>query len=259
MHCLLQQKQQLQLRHYSSTTSTTSTSVGGEPLIGQEQDTIIIDDATPIYQQQQHHHHHCHHEHHENHEISNSSDGNGNSGVAIGKIDLYMAAQFKCGKCQTHNSHVFLKKTYEEGQVIVRCPGCKNLHLIADNKGWFGDERNVEQILRAQGKKVRHLSANEVMQLATGNSPFTAAPSSSSAVTNNGVDGDINDGEDGAATQIEFTAEHLAQIQDAIDRRVARTRERILAEEEKLKKILRTQQQQQQDEEDEELLPPVVV
>lgn len=24
-------------------------------------------------------------------------------------------------------------------QVLIRCPGCKALHLIADHLGWFGD------------------------------------------------------------------------------------------------------------------------
>jgi len=33
--------------------------------------------------------------------------------------------------------------------VLIRCEGCDNLHLIADNLGWFRDERvNIEDILR---------------------------------------------------------------------------------------------------------------
>lgn len=48
------------------------------------------------------------------------------------------------------------------GVVIVRCDGCENLHLIADNLKWFGDERNIEEILREKGEEVRHLDINSV-------------------------------------------------------------------------------------------------
>jgi protein import protein ZIM17 len=49
---------------------------------------------------------------------------------------------------------VISKKSYEEGVVLVRCPGCENLHMIADNLGWFGEERNVVELMRAKGEAV---------------------------------------------------------------------------------------------------------
>eukprot|EP00667_Euglena_gracilis_P029842 EG_transcript_40131 len=76
-------------------------------------------------------------------------------GPGLGPPDADMAAMFTCGACETRVLKTFTRHSYEKGVVIVECPGCHNLHVLADNLGWFGDEKNVEEILRAKGEEVR--------------------------------------------------------------------------------------------------------
>ena len=52
---------------------------------------------------------------------------------------------FTCNVCQHRSARTFSKDAYEVGVVLIRCEGCDNLHLIADNLGWFRDENvNIE-------------------------------------------------------------------------------------------------------------------
>jgi protein import protein ZIM17 len=71
---------------------------------------------------------------------------------------MYTCAVDGCG---TKQVRMFSKSSYERGVVLVRCDGCDNLHLIADNLGWFsqdgapsGEPLNIETILRQKGESV---------------------------------------------------------------------------------------------------------
>jgi hypothetical protein len=75
----------------------------------------------------------------------------------LGKLQkLKKSLSYTCNKCNTRNPRIISKLAYEKGIVIVRCDGCDNLHLIADNLDWFQNPsgKNIEEILAAKGEKV---------------------------------------------------------------------------------------------------------
>ena len=46
---------------------------------------------------------------------------------------------------------------YQLGKIIIihRCEGCDKLHLIADNLGWFDDNKiNIETIMKEKGEEI---------------------------------------------------------------------------------------------------------
>ena len=78
-------------------------------------------------------------------------------GKGIGTKDANMALVFECRVCQTQAIKQFSKQSYEEGVVLIECPGCKNKHVIADNLGWFfdmGENNNIEKQMKAEGQEV---------------------------------------------------------------------------------------------------------
>ncbi|KAI7864355.1 DNL zinc finger-domain-containing protein [Spinellus fusiger] len=65
---------------------------------------------------------------------------------------------FTCEVCDQRSNHVMSALSYTKGVVLIQCPGCKNRHLIADNLGWFRDEKvNIEDLAREKGESVRRV------------------------------------------------------------------------------------------------------
>lgn len=76
----------------------------------------------------------------------------------LGTLERKIKVMFTCKKCNFRNGKIISKLAYEKGVVIIRCDGCKNNHLIADNLGWFEElknKRNIEKLLAAKGETVR--------------------------------------------------------------------------------------------------------
>lgn len=53
---------------------------------------------------------------------------------------------------------MFTKKAYHNGIVVIKCDGCKNFHLIADNLGWFGKCTNIEELMNDKQEEIKKLT-----------------------------------------------------------------------------------------------------
>lgn len=89
------------------------------------------------------------------------------AGISTKAVDASdkMYIVFTCGNCETRAVKGFAKSSYESGVVLVQCPGCKKRHVIADHLGWFGPEKNVEEILAGKGETARRVADVDIESL----------------------------------------------------------------------------------------------
>ena len=77
-----------------------------------------------------------------------------------------LAIIYTCKVCDTRSAKKFTEQAYQNGLVMVRCPGCQNLHLIADNLGVFEDTSwNIETYLEKMGDRVVAVTDDNVLEL----------------------------------------------------------------------------------------------
>ena len=69
--------------------------------------------------------------------------------------DGNFVAVYTCKICETRSARLISKRAYSHGIVLLRCPGCDNHHLLADNIGMFGGPVSAQQLLEAHGEAVR--------------------------------------------------------------------------------------------------------
>ncbi|CAF1199128.1 unnamed protein product [Rotaria socialis] len=100
---------------------------------------------------------------------SQSNDNISQSKIPLANINKAveskrMGIQFTCKVCNHKLHKTFTRQSYEQGVVIIRCDSCSNLHLIADNLGWFkdltqdGKFKNIAQMLQAKGETIYRVS-----------------------------------------------------------------------------------------------------
>ena len=73
---------------------------------------------------------------------------------------------YTCKKCDSKQSRSFTKNSYHNGVVLVRCDGCQNLHLIADNLGWFEEKGvNIEELAKRSGESLLKVDGQDEISL----------------------------------------------------------------------------------------------
>lgn len=73
-----------------------------------------------------------------------------------------LIALFTCKVCDTRTARRVSKRAMRAGTVLVRCPGCLNLHVLADRLGFFDDGVvDAEALLRARGETVRRIGGGD--------------------------------------------------------------------------------------------------
>ena len=77
-----------------------------------------------------------------------------------------MAIIYTCKVCETRSAKGFSRRAYEHGVVLIRCPGCENLHLVADRLGYFEDSSwDIKGFLEKVGGRVTAVNDDNVMEL----------------------------------------------------------------------------------------------
>jgi len=101
-------------------------------------------------------------------ELAEAASSVGSATEEIVRVTARKYIEFSCTVCNVRVAKTFSKQTYEKGVVIIRCDGCSNLHLIADNLDFTGfSERNIQEIAAARGDTITTTWEGELLGVTT--------------------------------------------------------------------------------------------
>lgn len=89
----------------------------------------------------------------------------GGNRTVLGSIgDPLKTLVFTCKVCNTRSAKTFSSQSYKHGVVFVKCDGCGNNHLIADNLRWFRDSPvNIKDLAAETGERYEELTLTDLM------------------------------------------------------------------------------------------------
>jgi DNL zinc finger len=83
-----------------------------------------------------------------------------------------LAIVYTCKVCETRSIKQFSEHSYQNGVVLVRCPGCKSLHLIADRLGIFegsfeedGKGWDIQKVMASLGENIAVVNDDNVLEM----------------------------------------------------------------------------------------------
>ncbi|OLY85270.1 DNL-type zinc finger protein [Smittium mucronatum] len=93
--------------------------------------------------------------------VSNNGEAQPNTNSIKMTMNDRFLIGFTCKVCNHRQYKTVSKRAYNDGVVLIKCDGCQNRHLFADNLGWFRDNKmTIEDIMKEQGEVVKK-SADE--------------------------------------------------------------------------------------------------
>ncbi|EFA01426.1 DNL-type zinc finger protein-like Protein [Tribolium castaneum] len=99
--------------------------------------------------------------------VQNETEDESSTSTPLAKLEGKLMLGFTCKVCSARNTKFISKVAYQKGVVIVKCSGCNNNHLIADNLNWFTDlngKRNIEEILAEKGESVQKVNMDGCLE-----------------------------------------------------------------------------------------------
>ena len=77
-----------------------------------------------------------------------------------------MIIAYTCNVCETRSARTISKNAYEHGTVLLKCPGCGSLHLIADRLGTFEEgDWDIVQHLKDRGDDIAVVRDGDILEV----------------------------------------------------------------------------------------------